>query len=310
MRVSRVERLSPSFWQVTFTGPDVCDFGTEGLDQRIKLLLPNPDADGRAPDPGFDDPAALAAGDWYERWLAIPDAERPAMRTYTVRRVRAAVNEVDVVLVEHAVAPGAEHGPAGQWLRVVSAAGSTVEGSGALCVVVGPDARSDERGSGIDWRPGEATRLLLVGDETAAPAIVAILEATPDVRATAFVEVPAAADELPAKIGPNARIIWLPRGPGVHGSRLLPAVTAWLDSHDGLLEGARATAPQEVDDTDVDLELIWDSPEAPHAGFYAWIAGEAGTVKALRRAVVTDRGVDRSQVAFMGYWRQGQAERQ
>ena len=43
--------------------------------------------------------------------------------------------------------------------------------------------------------------------------------------------------------------------------------------------------------------------------FYAWMAGEAAAVKALRRAVVTDRGVDRRQVAFMGYWRRGQAER-
>ncbi len=315
VRVTRVERLSPAFWQVTFTGPDAADFGTEGLDQRVKLLLPDPDgASPRPPDLGIDDPAVVAAGDWYGRWLATPEPARPAMRTYTVRRARPAAHEVDVVLVEHPVAGGGRHGPAGRWLRAVTGSATTEDGRRARSavddvVIVGPDVRSAERGSGIDWRPGEATRLLLAGDETAAPAIVAILEATSDVPATAFVEVPSAADVLPADIGPNARITWLDRGADAHGSRLLPAVTAWLDSHDGLLEGAKAAAPQEVEDTDVDVELIWDSPEAPHRGFYAWIAGEAAAVKALRRAVVTDRGVDRTQVAFMGYWRLGQAER-
>ena len=38
------------------------------------------------------------------------------------------------------------------------------------------------------------------------------------------------------------------------------------------------------------------------------IAGEAGTVKELRRYLVRDVGIDRKQVAFMGYWRQGKAE--
>ena len=41
---------------------------------------------------------------------------------------------------------------------------------------------------------------------------------------------------------------------------------------------------------------------------YAWLAGEAGAIKTLRRHLVTDRGVDRRAVAFMGYWRQGRAE--
>ena len=314
VRVSRVERLSPAFWQVTFAGPDVADFGTEGLDQRIKLLLPDPDADSRAPDHGIDDPPRRR-GDWYARWLAVPDAARPAMRTYTVRRVRPSANEVDVVLVEHAVAPGAEHGPAGRWLQAVTAAGSADAGARASSpldevIVIGPDARSAERGSGIDWRPGEANRVLLVGDETRGAGHRgdpggAARPAGHRVRRGA--RRPPTCCRLTSVR--NARITWIERGGGVHGSRLLPAVTAWLDSHDGLLEGARAVAPQVVEDTDVDVELIWDSPEAPHAGFYAWIAGEAAAVKALRRAVVTDRGVDRRQVAFMGYWRQGQAER-
>ena len=48
-----------------------------------------------------------------------------------------------------------------------------------------------------------------------------------------------------------------------------------------------------------------------HAGSllgYAWIAGEAGCVKELRRHLVRGVGIDRKQVAFMGYWRHGKAE--
>jgi NADPH-dependent ferric siderophore reductase len=64
-----------------------------------------------------------------------------------------------------------------------------------------------------------------------------------------------------------------------------------------------------VADIDVDRELLWDSPEDGDGEFYAWIAGEAATVKTLRRLLVTQHGVDRKRVAFMGYWRLGQAER-
>lgn len=42
---------------------------------------------------------------------------------------------------------------------------------------------------------------------------------------------------------------------------------------------------------------------------YAWIAGESKVVTGLRRHLVTELGMDRSQVAFMGYWREGVAMR-
>ena len=42
-------------------------------------------------------------------------------------------------------------------------------------------------------------------------------------------------------------------------------------------------------------------------GLYAWIAGESKVVTGLRRHLVRELGMDRSQVAFMGYWRRGVA---
>ena len=79
---------------------------------------------------------------------------------------------------------------------------------------------------------------------------------------------------------------------------------------------------RELDDVNIDEEILWDVPAAltqaaqgSSAGtekdarpFYAWIAGEAGPVKRLRRYLVQEVGVDRKQIAFMGYWRQGKAE--
>jgi NADPH-dependent ferric siderophore reductase len=45
--------------------------------------------------------------------------------------------------------------------------------------------------------------------------------------------------------------------------------------------------------------------ELDASGLYAWLAGEAGMIKRLRRLMVNDHGVPRTAVAFMGYWRKG-----
>ena len=46
------------------------------------------------------------------------------------------------------------------------------------------------------------------------------------------------------------------------------------------------------------------------AALYAWLAGEAGVIKTLRRFLVSETGIDRKRIAFMGYWRTGKAEAQ
>jgi NADPH-dependent ferric siderophore reductase len=40
------------------------------------------------------------------------------------------------------------------------------------------------------------------------------------------------------------------------------------------------------------------------------VAGESGSVKALRRHLVRERGIDRRRVTFTGYWRRGTTEDQ
>lgn len=311
--VQRVLRLSPHFVRVTFTGEDLGCLGTAGLDQRIKILFP--DADGRLCDVGADDHETILSGGWYQRWRDLPEAERTPFRTYTIRSARPERRELDVDMVLHDPSPEHPDGPAAAWLRRAAV--------GDQVVVVGPDARSADPAVGLDWRPGAARHLLLVGDETAAPAICSIVEQLrPGVVAQAFVEVPSGADILNVMVPGRSQVTWVARDAGCvtaqgfqavapHGVLLQQALSSWIPRHLHHLGDAVLPVPGPLEDVDVDTDLLWESRLHPATGdFYAWIAGEAGMVRALRRHLVSEVGVDRRHVAFMGYWRQGRSEAQ
>ena len=310
--VRSVARLSPSFLRVTFAGDELAGFGAAGLDQRIKLVLP---LDGAGAPAGYDhlgmfEPETVATGGWYERWRAVRPELRNPFRTYTVRAIRQQERELDVDFAVHG-----DGGPASRWVRTARA--------GDEIVIVGPDDASTGWRIGLDWHPGGRDELLLVGDETAVPAVCSIFGSLdPKVRATAFLEVPEHGDILDIACADAGHTVnWLPREGGERGARLVPEVRAWALSHRQVVAPA-AVAPDapgstpgaeeaelRVPEGDGDSELIWDSPaEADDAGFYAWIAGETQTVVTLRRFLVKELGVERSRVAFMGYWRRGRAE--
>lgn len=286
VRVCGLRRISPSFLRVTFTGDDLDAFADCGYDQRIKLVLPLPGS-GIAHMP--------TGADWYLRWRALPEERRNPIRTYTVRAVRQAQRQVDVDIVLH----GHGGGPAARWAQSVRL--------GDVAGLVGPNAEFDGPTNGLEFRPpADARTLLLAGDETAVPAVASILERLPrDARGEALLEVPEPADALPLDAPPGLRVTWLARAGGAHGSRLVPAVAAAA----GRLLNGPAAAQVEFEDIDVDREELWEVPEDGAVGeLYAWLAGEAGVIKALRRHLVKERGVDRRSVAFMGYWRLGRSE--
>lgn len=306
VRVARVEQLSPNFTNVTFTGDELDRFGTAGLDQRVKVVLPLPEI-------GF---AAFPDGDdWYAAWRELPAELRNPFRTYTVRAVRPHAREVDIVFVGHGDA-----GPASAW------AASAVPGDEIM--LIGPDEFSAGRTVGIDWRPGDVETLVLAGDETAAPAITSILESLPrDARGTAMIEVPTADDRLEIVAPDGVEVRWLPRDATgcTHGALLVPAVRDWVVRHHaarGLASAVDAggaddtRAADRADDTraaegaEADDAPLWDVPEGHSldGACYAWLAGEASAITALRRFLVREAGLDRRQVAFMGYWRMGRAE--
>lgn len=295
-RVVEVRPLSDNFVRISFSGPEFEHFGQSGLDQRIKVVIPF--QDGSMGDFGQFDEQTIEDGTWYTNWRELPAAERNPFRTYTVRRIDPANGVLEVDFVLHH-----DPGPAGAWAAAAK--------PGDELVIVGPDERSEQSHVGLDWHPGSARRLLLAGDETAAPAICSILESlTGAVDVDAFIEVPTPGDVLPLTVVDGIRVHWIARGDASHGERLRDAVTAWTTRSAELLRAAAAPRPQELADIDVDQEILWDSPEEGEGEFYAWIAGESSVVKGLRRLLVTDQGVDRKRVAFMGYWRLGLSERQ
>ena len=291
-QVRRVHQLGDNFRRFTFTGPTMDRFDSGGYDQRIKLILPL-DGLGMAPLPG--------GPDWYLRWRELPDEMRNPIRTYTVRAVRPELAEVDVDIALHG-----RLGPAGRW-AIDARAGDEI-------VIFGPDAAHGGPYGGIDFLPpAHSDRLLLAGDPTALPAIAAILEQLPaDARGIALVEVEAAADAAALGGAPSGMTVQvLVRQPGEHGSQLIPAVQRAADT----LLPTRPESPVDIEDVDVDTGLLWEAPrdEFDHpardsTSLYAWLAGEACVIKTLRRHLVSERGLDRRSVAFMGYWRLGRQE--
>ncbi|WP_110588763.1 siderophore-interacting protein [Microbacterium suaedae] len=289
VQVAAIQNLTPSFRRFTFTGDDLDEYGDPGFDQRVKIVFPSERL-------ALDE--MPTGDDWYVEWRARPEAERPPFRTYTTRAVRPAVREVDIDMVAHDV-----QGPASAWIDR-AAVGDEV-------LILAPTVHAAGVPLGVDFVPPATTEeLLLVGDETAAPAIAVILEQLPR-TATGIVvlEVPDDRDAAYLPPHPGFRVYASGRGAGERHDHLVRVVEA----HAGVLcpDGRGG----DVEEIDIDHDLLWEVPRTAKGGaalksapLYAWIAGEAGAVKALRRHLVRDVGVDRRAVAFMGYWRLGRAE--
>ncbi|ATG53905.1 cobalamin ABC transporter ATP-binding protein [Brachybacterium ginsengisoli] len=313
--------LCPSLVRFTLAGPDLEHFGTGShpLDLRVKLIVPGtrPSGDHFAPvrPGGLLDPETQT--EWYRTWLQIDPADRGWMRTYTVREQRAAGHpgnitehpEIDIDMVLHldpVEVPG--QGVASRWARDAQV-GDSITLLGPNRHLVGPEY------GGIEFRPGSARTVLLVGDETAVPAIGSILEALPDsITGHALLEVPHAEDEQALLSRSGVQVTWLPREGRPHGELLDAAVRRVMSENaQAFRDTAADTAPQEpqepqeLEDVDVDETILWETTTG-HGTFYAWLAGEAGVIKTLRRHLVSELGLDRKQVSFMGYWRLGRPE--
>lgn len=266
LQVVRTRRLGPSLVRVTFAGEDLRHFFSHGRDQSLSLFLPHP---GQS-EPQV--PVELGDG-WWQGWRELPDDVRAVMRSYTLRALRRNPDEIDIDFVLHGIEPGAATpaGPASRWASRAAA--------GDRVLLLGP-AVADNRA--IRFRPPQDTDLVVIwGDDTAVPAISAILETLPSgTRARVWLEVHDAGDIQDLTTAADAEITWL------------------------VQEGARAEGSPMALDAVRDAQL--PSAERP----YVWIAGESGCVKALRRHFVGERGVDRRRVTFVGYWRQGLSEEQ
>lgn len=298
VKVVAVEQLSPAFRRVELAGEDVADFRVDGplYDQRIKLIFPA--AAGVLPS------VAELRTEGLQSWFSLPEAERGSMRTYTVRDVRESAEGTRVV-VDFALHPGDDLGPGSLW-AVAAQPGDKV-------VLLGP--RLGAPFGGIEFTGAEADRILLVADETAVPAVAGILRDLPSgVRGDVVLEVPREADILDLVAPSGLTVHWCPRGTAPRGEDVFAVVQRLVGPPASA--GAVVLPPAEGE---VDPDL-WETPSysssgaeiaspGPATDLYAWIAGESGVVTRLRRYLVKEVGLNRSQVAFMGYWRIGIAMR-
>jgi len=260
---------SPHFRRITLAGPSLRNFAPWGLDQRIKLVLPR--RDGSFADVGLRDEPTPHPRDWYARWKSLPESERNVLRTYTPSAVRPDIGEIDVDVFIHEPA-----GPASRW-ALDCAVGDEI-------IITGPDIRVGFTGYGIHFVPPTPPGwVVLVGDESALPAIVNVARAQrPATRIDVLLELADVEDVALADValGDAALRTTVVPSEGEPGTALERLVRDWAD--------AEANAFVETGDR-----------------AYLWIAGETGAVAAIRRYLTRDVNVPPTQISFLGYWKRG-----
>ncbi|MFT4124854.1 MAG: siderophore-interacting protein [Gordonia sp. (in: high G+C Gram-positive bacteria)] len=253
LEVAAVERLSPGFARVTLAGAGLDKFRPAGPDQGFRMFFRRP-GQQRLSMP------TIANEAWMAQLIVQPVSRRPWVRMHTVRAIRPDERQLDVEIALH----DGPHGPS----PATTWALNTGPGD--------PVGIFDE---GYTYQPVlDARRQLLVADESALPAVLAILEqASPTLSAEVFLEVPTDADIRPDIACPeDTTIHWLPRD----NPTLTPGTLA--------LEAVR----------NANLSI---SPD------YTWVAGESALATGVRRHLVGDRRFPKSTITFTGYWRHGHA---
>jgi NADPH-dependent ferric siderophore reductase len=241
LTVVRVADVTPSVRRVVLSGTGDA---VTAAGPTVSLLVPRVgDPAPRWPDVARDGRIVWPVG-----------AHGVSLRSYTARRQDPAAGEVEIDFVLHGDGPAAAWAAAAQPGNLLGSAG----------------------GGDLGDRP--AGHLLLVGDETALPAISRILAAAaPGTAGVALVEVAGPEEEqpLPAPTGVDVR--WLHRGGVAPGeSTLLADAVAALDRPG-------------TDD------------------FFAWVAAESSAVRAIRADLRGRWGLSRAQHHAIGYWRRGRA---
>jgi len=239
-QVESTEWLTPTLVRVVLGGPGLQGFAVpDATDTYVNVAIPP----AGAPYAGVFEPAAVRD--------AHPKEHAPVRRRYTVREWDAAAGLLTLDFVVHG-----DHGVGGPW-----AAAAKV---GDVLVFEGP-------GSG--YRPDpDADWHLLVGDESALPAIAAALEAVPaGKRAVVRLVCDGPTYEIPLSTHGDVDLVWLHRTGAEDDVDLLPDAVA---------------------------DLEW-----PIGRVDAFIHGEADEIRAIRRHLLADRGLDRAGMSCSPYWR-------
>ncbi|WP_328550631.1 MULTISPECIES: siderophore-interacting protein [unclassified Streptomyces] len=242
-QVVRTERLTPHMQRVVLDGEGLAGFTADTCtDHYVKLLFP--------PAEGVTYPEPFDVERIREE---LPREQWPVTRTYTVRAFDPESRELTLDFVIHG-----DEGLAGPWAKRVQP-GETVHFMGPGGAYA-PDVSAD-------WH-------LLVGDESALPAIARSLEALPEgVTAYAFVEVHGPEEEQ--KVDSDVEVVWLHRGDRPVGEMLCEAVRTL---------------------------------QFPEGRPHAFVHGEAHFVKELRQLLRVELQIPREDLSISGYWRLGHDE--
>jgi NADPH-dependent ferric siderophore reductase len=239
LQVLRVVDLTPRMRRITLGGPELAGFVSLGTDDHVKLLFPQ-----NAEQAAALENLVLGAGknDW----------AMPPMRDYTPRRYDLEKRELDIDFVLHG------DGPASTWAEQAR--------PGQFLHIGGP------RGSMIV--PDIFDSYLLIGDETALPAIARRLEGlAANRRALVIVEVENGKEQQALESAAQVNVIWVLREGG----------------KDHLLTTVRQV-------------------KVPTGSLYAWVATESKVSRQIRRVLLDEHGLDDQFVKAVGYWRMGDSD--
>ncbi|NER60756.1 siderophore-interacting protein [Pseudomonas sp. MAFF212428] len=227
LQVLRVAELTPRMRRITLGGAQLEGFISVGSDDHVKLLF----ACSPEEQAALDNPGS--------------DGVRPTMREYTPRRIDLATGELDLDFVLHG------DGPASTW-AAQAAPGQFLHIAGPRASLVVPDIFDS---------------YLLIGDETAIPAIGRRLEELPAGRTVlAVIEIEDDHERQPLNSAAQVEVIWVQR----HQQDILQVLH--------------------------DLSL-------PHGELYAWIALEKALTRQAKRLLLEDKGVKEEYLKAAAYWR-------
>ncbi|MHC3824345.1 siderophore-interacting protein [Pseudomonas sp. G3-19] len=240
LEVLRVVDLTPRMRRITLGGPELAGFTSLGTDDHVKLLFPQ-----NAEQTAALETMVLGAGK--------DNGPLPEMRDYTPRRYDLEKLELDIDFVLHG------DGPASTWAEQAR--------PGQFLHIGGP------RGSMIV--PDIFDSYLLIGDETALPAIARRLEGlAANRKALVVIEVENGAEQQVLESAAQVNVIWVLRDGG----------------KDNLL-----TTVKEL--------------QVPKGNLYAWVATETKVSRQIRRVLLDEHGLNEQFVKAVGYWRaEGSAE--
>ncbi len=235
-RVEHVEQLTPQLVRVVLGGEGLAGFSAgEFTDHYVKLQFPPPGAPYTVP---FDADVVRA----------LPREQQPVMRTYTVSAWDPDARLLTIDFVVHG-----DSGVAGPWARAAR--------PGDLLALRGPGG-AFAPDPGADWH-------LMVGDESALPAIAASLARIPaGVPVLVLAEVDGADGEIPLDSPGALDVTWVHRG----------------------------------EDPDALLRAV-EKVEFPAGRVCAFVHGEAVATRAVRRHLLGERAVPRADLSVSGYWR-------